>query len=56
MKNKLLSEQIVEAIELGKKMYGNAAGLARASGVSAINISRWGNKQPPAPVRAFFRP
>ncbi len=45
MKKRLLSDQIVDAIVLGKRIYGNAAGLSRASGVSAINISRWGNRQ-----------
>ena len=43
--NKLLSDKIVEALEIGKNRYGTAAGLARASGASEVNIGRWLKKQ-----------
>lgn len=40
-----MEELLLKSIDVGKKMYGNAAGLSRASGVSAANISRWRTKK-----------
>ena len=46
MKN--MEELLLRAIDEGKKIYGNAAGLSRASSVSEANISRWrARKQSP---------
>lgn len=42
---KLLSDKIVEALELGKRQFGSAAGLARAAGASEVNVGRWLNKK-----------
>lgn len=42
---KLLSDKIVEALELGKKRYGSVAALARASSASEVNIGRWIKRQ-----------
>ena len=36
---------LLSAIEEGKKQYGNAAGLAKASNVSSANISRWQSRK-----------
>lgn len=43
--NKLLSDKIVEALELGKRRYGSVAALARASKASEVNIGRWIKRQ-----------
>lgn len=43
MKN--MENTLLRAIAEGKRIYGNAAGLSRASGVSEANISRWWNKK-----------
>ena len=36
---------LLSAIEEGKKQYGNAAGLAKASNTSSANISRWQSRK-----------
>lgn len=44
MEEKLLGQKIIEAIELGKQMFGSAAGLARQYGGGPreeVYISRW---------------
>ena len=42
-----MHEKLLSALELGKKVHGNYAGLSRASGVSEANISRWRKGQSP---------
>lgn len=44
MEEKLLSQKVIEAIELGKQMFGSAAGLARQYGgglKEEVYIGRW---------------
>ena len=51
MKN--MEELLLRAIDEGKKIYGNAAGLSRASNVSEANISRWRAKKQSPRVAEF---